>query len=73
MLLFVTFFLSSLATHALIEHHLEDILNHNRQAVTTALQSELKNAMRAQNHRKKASLAEYVCRQCVDTSSIALH
>lgn len=59
MLLFVTFFFiceSSLATHALIEHHLEDILNHNRQAVTTALQSELKKAMRAQNHRKKASL-----------------
>lgn len=47
---------SSSATHALIEHHLEDILNHNRQAVTTALQSELKNAMRAQNRRKKASL-----------------
>ncbi|XP_059201460.1 DUF4554 domain-containing protein [Centropristis striata] len=41
-----------MATEALIERHLEDILNNNRQAVTTALQTELKNALKAQNNRK---------------------
>ncbi|XP_060905107.1 DUF4554 domain-containing protein [Labrus mixtus] len=44
-----------MGTEALIEHHLEDILNNNRQAVTTALQTELKNTLRAQNLRQKAS------------------
>ncbi|XP_074504782.1 type 2 DNA topoisomerase 6 subunit B-like [Sebastes fasciatus] len=42
-----------MATEMLIEHHLEDVLNNNRQAVTTALQTELKNSLKAQNHRKK--------------------
>ncbi|XP_031718734.1 type 2 DNA topoisomerase 6 subunit B-like isoform X1 [Anarrhichthys ocellatus] len=42
-----------MATEVLIEHHLEDILNNNRQAVTTALQTELRNALKPQNHRKK--------------------
>ncbi|XP_068571588.1 type 2 DNA topoisomerase 6 subunit B-like [Cebidichthys violaceus] len=42
-----------MATEVLIEHHLEDILNNNKQAVTTALQTELKNSLKAQNHRKK--------------------
>ncbi|XP_047441921.1 DUF4554 domain-containing protein isoform X2 [Mugil cephalus] len=41
------------ATEVLIEHHLEDVLNNNRQAVTTALQTELKNTLSAQNQRKK--------------------
>ncbi|XP_070819500.1 type 2 DNA topoisomerase 6 subunit B-like [Chaetodon trifascialis] len=40
-------------TEVLIEHHLEDILSNNRQAVTTALQTELKNALKAQKRRKK--------------------
>ncbi|XP_056239122.1 DUF4554 domain-containing protein [Seriola aureovittata] len=39
-------------TEALIEHHLEDILSNNRQAVTTTLQTELKNTLKAQNRRK---------------------
>ncbi|XP_071313497.1 type 2 DNA topoisomerase 6 subunit B-like isoform X2 [Trachinotus anak] len=42
-----------MATEALIEQHLEDILSNNRQAVTTALQTELKNTLKAQNRRKK--------------------
>ncbi|XP_044220653.1 DUF4554 domain-containing protein isoform X2 [Thunnus albacares] len=42
-----------MATEALIEHHLEDILNNNSRAVTTALQTELKNTLKAQNHRNK--------------------
>ncbi|KAM6999992.1 type 2 DNA topoisomerase 6 subunit B-like [Tautogolabrus adspersus] len=42
-----------MVSEALIEHHLEDILNNNRQAVTTALQTELKNTLKAQNLRQK--------------------
>lgn len=42
------------ATEMLIEHHLEDVLNNNRQAVTTALQTELRNTLKAKSHRKKA-------------------
>ncbi|TMS17384.1 hypothetical protein E3U43_001453 [Larimichthys crocea] len=45
----------SMATEALIEHHLEGILSNNRQAVTTALQTELKNALKGPNRGKKAS------------------
>ncbi|CAJ1058491.1 DUF4554 domain-containing protein isoform X1 [Xyrichtys novacula] len=41
------------ANEALIEHHLEDILNNNRQAVTTALQTELRSALKAQKHRQR--------------------
>ncbi|KAM7389833.1 hypothetical protein PAMP_023787 [Pampus punctatissimus] len=42
-----------LAAEALIEHHLEDILNNNRRAITAALQTELRNTLKAQNHRNK--------------------
>ncbi|XP_042349420.1 DUF4554 domain-containing protein [Plectropomus leopardus] len=42
-----------MATEALIERHLEDILSNNKQAVTAALQTELKDTLKAQNHRKK--------------------
>ncbi|XP_034739105.1 DUF4554 domain-containing protein isoform X1 [Etheostoma cragini] len=42
-----------MATEVLIEHYLEDILNNNRQSVTKALQTELKNTLKAQNHRKR--------------------
>ncbi|KAL6117569.1 top6bl [Pungitius sinensis] len=42
-----------MATEVLIEHHLEDILSNNRQAVTTALQTELRNSLKSQHHRKK--------------------
>lgn len=44
------------ASEVLLEHHLEDILNHNRQAVLSALQTELKNTLKAQSCRKKVSL-----------------
>lgn len=39
----------------LIERHLEDILNNNRQAVIGAFQTEIKNTLKTQNRRKKAS------------------
>ncbi|XP_061691885.1 DUF4554 domain-containing protein isoform X2 [Syngnathoides biaculeatus] len=40
-------------TEALIERHLEDILNKNRQAVTGALHTELSNTWKAQVRKKK--------------------
>lgn len=40
----------------LIERHLEAILNNNRKAVTAALQTELRDTLKVQNHRKKASV-----------------
>lgn len=43
------------ATEMLIERHLEDILNNNRQAFIGAFQTEIKNTLKTQNHRKKAS------------------
>lgn len=39
----------------LIERHLEDILNNNSQAVIGAFQTEIKNTLKTQNRRKKAS------------------
>ncbi|KAK2904225.1 hypothetical protein Q8A73_010882 [Channa argus] len=45
-----------MATEALIEQHLEVILSNNKQAVTSAMQTELKNTLKAQNGRKRASL-----------------
>nr|XP_019934605.1 PREDICTED: type 2 DNA topoisomerase 6 subunit B-like isoform X2 [Paralichthys olivaceus] len=42
-----------MATEALIEHHLEDILSNNRQAVTASLQTELKKTLKAQHRRKR--------------------
>ncbi|KAM8909599.1 type 2 DNA topoisomerase 6 subunit B-like isoform 2-T2 [Spinachia spinachia] len=42
-----------MTTEVLIEHHLEDILSNNRQAVTTALQTELRNSLKSQHRRKK--------------------
>lgn len=60
-LAFLTFCFASIrgpptATEALIERHLEAILNNNRKAVTAALQIELRDTLKVQNHRKKASL-----------------
>lgn len=43
------------ATEMLIERHLEDILNNNRQAVIATFQTEIKNTLKTQNRRKKAS------------------
>ncbi|XP_049614716.1 type 2 DNA topoisomerase 6 subunit B-like isoform X1 [Syngnathus scovelli] len=42
-----------MVTDALIERHLEDILNNNRQAVTGVLHMELSNTLKAQDCRKK--------------------
>ncbi|XP_077388827.1 type 2 DNA topoisomerase 6 subunit B-like isoform X2 [Festucalex cinctus] len=42
-----------MVTDALIERHLEDILNNNRRAVTGALQTELGNTLKAQDRRRK--------------------
>ncbi|XP_013861728.1 type 2 DNA topoisomerase 6 subunit B-like [Austrofundulus limnaeus] len=43
----------TIAAEMLIEHHLEEILSNNRQAVSAALEAELYNTLKAQNHRKK--------------------
>lgn len=40
----------------LIEHHLEEILNNNKPAVTAAIRAEIGNAMKTQNRRKKARM-----------------
>ncbi|XP_055015395.1 DUF4554 domain-containing protein isoform X2 [Boleophthalmus pectinirostris] len=42
-----------MASEVLLEHHLEDILTYNKQAVTNAMANELKKTMTAQNNRKK--------------------
>lgn len=42
-----------MAGELLLERHLEDILNNNRQAVTSALQAELFNTTKASKQRKK--------------------
>ncbi|XP_038555077.1 DUF4554 domain-containing protein isoform X2 [Micropterus salmoides] len=60
------------ATEALIEHHLEDILNNNRQAVTTALQTELKNALQVQNLRNKDQEKLRSAAEVILSSSISI-
>ncbi|XP_034037291.1 DUF4554 domain-containing protein isoform X2 [Thalassophryne amazonica] len=42
-----------MATEEMIEHHLEDILRHNRQVMMAALQSELKHTLKAHSGRTK--------------------
>lgn len=42
-----------MATEMLLEHHLEDILLYNKQAVTNAVTNELKKTMIVQNKKKK--------------------
>ncbi|XP_073342451.1 type 2 DNA topoisomerase 6 subunit B-like [Pagrus major] len=63
-----------MATEALIERHLEAILNNNRKAVTTALQTELKGTLKAQSCRKKdqeklRSAAEVILRSSISIVS----
>ncbi|CAB1455067.1 unnamed protein product [Pleuronectes platessa] len=58
-----------MATEALIEHHLEDILSSNRQAVTAALQTELKKTLKAQQRRKRASMTHKPSYNIVSCSS----
>ncbi|KAM3867137.1 type 2 DNA topoisomerase 6 subunit B-like [Diretmus argenteus] len=45
-----------MATEELLEHHLEAIMNSNRQAVTTALKTELKNTLNIQRHKDQERL-----------------
>ncbi|CAN9515040.1 unnamed protein product [Ophioblennius macclurei] len=42
----------ALASEVLIERHLDDILSNNRKAVTAALQTQLRNTLKAQNDKK---------------------
>ncbi|XP_054454095.1 DUF4554 domain-containing protein [Anoplopoma fimbria] len=68
-----TYQLSDLmATEVLIEQHLEDILNNNRQAVTAALQTELKNSLKAQNHRKKVQEKLHSAAEVILSSTISI-
>lgn len=57
---FLTLVLMCAATEVLIERHLEDILNNNKQAVVGAFQTEIKKTLKAQNRRKKASQASCI-------------
>ncbi|XP_041652851.1 DUF4554 domain-containing protein isoform X2 [Cheilinus undulatus] len=61
-----------MVTEALIEHHLEDILNNNRQRVTTALQTELKNALKAQNCRQEEQEKLRSASEVILNSSISI-
>ncbi|KAM9356696.1 type 2 DNA topoisomerase 6 subunit B-like [Symphorus nematophorus] len=61
-----------IATEALIERHLEDILNNNKQAVTAALQTELRNTLQAQNHRKKDQEKLHSAAEVILSSSISI-
>ncbi|XP_070770027.1 type 2 DNA topoisomerase 6 subunit B-like [Enoplosus armatus] len=61
-----------MATEALIERHLEDILNNNRQAVTTALQTELKNTLKARNHRRKDQEKLRLAAEVILSSSVSI-
>ncbi|XP_051276902.1 DUF4554 domain-containing protein [Dicentrarchus labrax] len=60
------------ATETLLEHHLDDILNNNRKAVTAALQTELKNTLKAQNRRKKDQEKLRSAAEVIISSSISI-
>ncbi|XP_061582025.1 DUF4554 domain-containing protein [Cololabis saira] len=59
-------------TEVLIEHHLEDILNNNRQAMTTALQTELGNTLKPQNQRKQKQQEKLLSAEVILTSTISI-
>ncbi|XP_041800654.1 DUF4554 domain-containing protein [Chelmon rostratus] len=61
-----------MGTEVLIEHHLEDILNNNRQAVRTALHTELKNTLKAQNRRKKDQEKLHSAAEVILSSSLGI-
>ncbi|XP_035017569.1 DUF4554 domain-containing protein [Hippoglossus stenolepis] len=61
-----------MATEALIEHHLEDILSNNRQAVTAALETELKKTLKAQQRRKRDQEKLRSAVKVILTSSISI-
>uniref|UniRef100_A0A3Q1GTZ1 Type 2 DNA topoisomerase 6 subunit B-like n=1 Tax=Acanthochromis polyacanthus TaxID=80966 RepID=A0A3Q1GTZ1_9TELE len=69
---FISHLIDIMATEVLIEHHLEDILNNNRQAVTTALQTELRNTLTAQNHRKKHQDKLHSAAEVIISSSLSI-
>ncbi|XP_030224543.1 type 2 DNA topoisomerase 6 subunit B-like isoform X2 [Gadus morhua] len=54
----------------LLEHHLEAILTNNRQAVTAALQREIKSILNA--HRRRSKASERICSAFEVISSSAL-
>ncbi|XP_030000910.1 type 2 DNA topoisomerase 6 subunit B-like [Sphaeramia orbicularis] len=59
-------------TEMLIEHHLEDILNNNRQAVVSALQTELKKALKSQTRRNKVQEKMNSAAEVILSSSISI-
>ncbi|CAI5652364.1 unnamed protein product [Oreochromis niloticus] len=61
-----------MATEVLIELHLEDILNNNRQAVVAAVQTELKNTLKSQNHRKKQQEKLHAAAEVILSSSMSI-
>ncbi|XP_028316055.1 type 2 DNA topoisomerase 6 subunit B-like isoform X2 [Gouania willdenowi] len=61
-----------MATEVLIERHLEDILNNNRHAMTVALQSELRNTLKAHNCRKKIKEKLNSAAEVILSSSISI-
>ncbi|KAK1904372.1 Type 2 DNA topoisomerase 6 subunit B-like [Dissostichus eleginoides] len=61
-----------MATEVLIQRHLEDILNNNRQAVTRALQTELKDALKAQKLRKQSQQRMRSAAKVILSSSISI-
>ncbi|XP_034067744.1 DUF4554 domain-containing protein isoform X2 [Gymnodraco acuticeps] len=61
-----------MATEVLIQRHLEDILNNNRQAVTRALQTELKDSLKAQHLRKQSQQRMRSAAKVILSSSISI-
>ena len=53
------------ATEELLQRHLEAILSNNRQAVTAALQREIKNILNAHRRRSKANIIIIIGWICV--------
>ncbi|XP_039872564.1 DUF4554 domain-containing protein isoform X4 [Simochromis diagramma] len=61
-----------MATEMLIELHLEDILNNNRQALVAAVQTELRNTLKSQNHRKKQQEKLHAAAEVILGSSMSI-
>ncbi|XP_034546833.1 DUF4554 domain-containing protein isoform X2 [Notolabrus celidotus] len=61
-----------MVTEALIEHHLEDVLKHNRQALTSVLQTELRNTQKAQERRQKQQDKLHSAAEVILSSSISI-
>ncbi|XP_014190214.1 DUF4554 domain-containing protein isoform X1 [Haplochromis burtoni] len=61
-----------MATEMLIDLHLEDILNNNRQALVAAVQTELRNTLKPQNHRKKQQEKLHAAAEVILGSSMSI-